>query len=119
MIQKKQIRGMSCYMMATSNCKYDKLISHFGKENEYKGKIPSNCSIGDNRTLPLCQTRIITINQRNPGWGYFPEPSRMDRWLLHKFKINYNTFRAVSTSFFFRLNGNVRKIIYKKIQMHG
>ena len=113
---KKQIRGMNCYTMPTSNCKYDKLIKYFGIDSEYKGRLPTNCSIGDNRTLPLCKQRIITINKRQEGWGYFPEPSTMDKWLLYKFRINYNTFRAVSTSFFFRLNSKVRKIIYEKIR---
>ena len=109
--------GMSCYMLPTSNCNYKQILSHFGRSEEYKGTLPTHCDIGDNKTLPLCSERILTINKRSDGWGYFPMPSVMDKWLLRTFKVfNFNQFRAVCTAFFFRLQPRVRRIVYEKVK---
>ena len=90
--------GMECYVLPPSNCDYDAVLSHFGTHQQWSGAIPSHCDIGgDNKSLPLCTERIVTINKRFEGWGYFPRPSAMDRYLLYRYRFNYNVFRVVAT----------------------
>ena len=82
--------GMECYALPSSNCDYQGIRSHFGAHQEWEGPLPLHCNLGDNQSLPLCNERIITVNQITNGWGYFPRPSTMDRWLLRKYRFNYN-----------------------------
>ena len=81
--------------------------------------MPWHCDLGErgeNESLPLCSERIITVNRRSDGWGYFPKPSFIDKWMLYRLNVNYNAFRAVTTSFFLRLKSEVRSIVYLKVR---
>lgn len=83
--------GMECYALPPSNCDYNALTDHFPAHQQWEGPLPSHCNLGDNKSLPLCSERIIVINQRDDGWGYFPRPSVMDKWLLMHFRFNYSS----------------------------
>ena len=110
--------GFNCYFLSTSNCLYQDIINKIDKNDpkqfiQTKG-VPKDCNLGDFPEKPWCEQTVIYINNNGAGW--YPKNEDIDKWIHNKKFSNFQQYKAVIISFVYRLQPNVREIIYKKIK---
>eukprot|EP01084_Bolivina_argentea_P288317 494823_1 len=121
--------GFRCYFLPNSNCKYNNIIKNIDMNDETQylklTGVPKHCSIGDFPDKPWCSERILYIRQHGAGW--YPKNQDIDAWInniaVNYFSSNHNLlfanfqqYKAIIVGFAYRLQPNVRDIIYNKIR---
>ena len=119
--------AMECYFLPISNCDANQLIQRSQKNDKFSyhiGLMPDAkiCDLGayyeniNSFSDKPCQQQVIHITINHRGMPYHPLMKTINDEMMKKYFCNYQCYRAVATSFFYRLQFKTLQIVYQKVR---